>query len=443
MEEEPLEICELPQNALAIKCPSFLNIFIESTIFGRSKGSKDLCDGSKDRVQLVNMDCLEFDDNLATVTKNCRGESSCTVYSDAGITRNWTGRSECLDTELRRKDEFRVKYRCVECDYWPDTVATESCVRENLILNFWETEESLADLSEADLTGLLKEHLNKYLNGAAHNMVDLNFREVQGPDSSLCGMASMYRLLVNSFLTKSQLTQYDYSMMKNYLINATKHFATYYYTHYDNWKDKIRKNDPLLLDKIYKVLCGDHTYNPEGRRKRSVITGDVRQISKRSSETEEELLKRSYPSRLGYECGLARMFEDPELEDNDADKLYTQRWMQCNWNNTWSPVDSLDQCKWVACINPPQVRIQNRTFQNVIYNHSHFIQPPPETQLFSQYDGIPVEFGSNSSYVCDGDDLYFEWDRDLEDFNITCLEDGSWDVPDVWPICVNCEENNF
>ena len=220
LEDEPLEICELPQNSLTIKCPSFLNIFIVSTIFGRSKGSKELCDGSKDSVKLVNMDCLEYDDNLATVTKNCRGKSSCTVYSDAGIARNWTGRSECLDTEFRRKNEFRVKYRCVECDYWPDTVATQSCVRDNLILNLWETEESIADLSEADLTGLLKEYLNKFLNGAAHNMVDLNFREILGPDSSLCGMASMYRLLVNSFLTKSQLTQYDYSMMKNYLINV-------------------------------------------------------------------------------------------------------------------------------------------------------------------------------------------------------------------------------
>ena len=208
------------------------------------------------------MDCLEYDDNLATVTKNCRGESSCTVYSDAGIARNWTGRSECLQTEMSRKDEFRVKYRCVECDYWPYTVATPSCVRDNLILNFWETEESLVDLSETDLTGLLKENLNKYLNGDAHNMADLNFRDVQGPDSSLCGMASMYRLLVNSFKTKSQLTQYDYSMMKNYLINATQHFATYYYT--------------------------------------------------------------------------------------------------------WSPVDYLDQCKWVACINPPEVMSPH-----IHINHSH------------------------------------------------------------------------
>ena len=54
-----------------------------------------------------------------------------------------------------------------------------------------------------------------------------------------------------------------------------------------------------------------------------------------------------------------------------------------------------------------------------------------------------MDFGSNSTYVCAGDDLYFEWDRDLEDFNITCLEDGSWDAPDIWPICVNCKDNPF
>ena len=50
-----------------------------------------------------------------------------------------------------------------------------------------------------------------------------------------------------------------------------------------------------------------------------------------------------------------------------------------------------------------------------------------------------MDFGSNSSYVCAGDDLYFELDRDMEEFNITCLEDGSWDAPDIWPICVNCK----
>ena len=49
-------------------------------------------------------------DSLATVHQNCRGSSTCSVYSDAGIARNWTG--ECFETQQTRTNEFRVKYRC-------------------------------------------------------------------------------------------------------------------------------------------------------------------------------------------------------------------------------------------------------------------------------------------------------------------------------------------
>ena len=43
---------------------------------------------------------------------------------------------------------------------------------------------------------------------------------------------------------------------------------------------------------------------------------------KRQSEelTDEERLQRTYGVSLGYECGLARLFEDPETE-----QLYTMR----------------------------------------------------------------------------------------------------------------------
>ena len=56
----------------------------------------------------------------------------------------------------------------------------------------------------------------------------------------------------------------------------------------------------------------------------------------------------------------------------------------------------------------------------------------------SNWDEEPVEFFSNSSYSCAAPDLYFEMDRDLESWNMTCLDDGSWDVPDIWPICLDC-----
>ena len=123
---------------------------------------------------------------------------------------------------------------------------------------------------------------------------------------------------------------------------------------------------------------------------------------------------KSYGTQLRYECGLARKFHD-EIYD----ETYDERRMTCNWNNSWSEHDSLDPCIWVQCLYPPL--------------------PPPTSNLKLIWDGSPVNFTHNVSYVCKSDDLYFEWDRDMEEFNITCLEDGSWDAPDIWPICVNCK----
>ena len=129
----------------------------------------------------------------------------------------------------------------------------------------------------------------------------------------------------------------------------------------------------------------------------------------REAETELETEMRSYGSRLRYECGLARKFYDPESEE-----YYQERWMQCNWNQSWTQYDTLDDCIWRQCLYPPD--------------------PPAETQLILTWDSEPVEFNDNVSYICG--DQYFEWDRDMPEFNITCLEGGTWDAPEVWPICV-------
>ena len=153
------------------------------------------------------------------------------------------------------------------------------------------------------------------------------------------------------------------------------------------------------------------------RRKKRYIgpwdafTGSITRTDRqtREAETELEVEMRSYGSRLRYECGLARKFYDEESED-----FYDERWMQCNWNQTWTQHDTLDDCVWTQCLYPPE--------------------PPPETQLILTWNEEPVDFNDNVSYVCG--DQYFEWDRDLPEFNITCLEDGSWDAPEVWPNCV-------
>ena len=62
--------------------------------------------------------------------------------------------------------------------------------------------------------------------------------------------------------------------------------------------------------------------------------------------------------------------------------------------------------------------------------------------MILNYDGVPVEFYNTTSYSCYSDELFFESDRDKEFWNLTCLDDGSFEEP-VWPRClpsVNCSE---
>ena len=157
-----------------------------------------------------------------------------------------------------------------------------------------------------------------------------------------------------------------------------------------------------------------------GRKKREITS--TRKLVKREEsgtpapepESEESIAQRSYGSRLRYQCGPARRFFSP-----DNESYYDDMWLECNWNKSWTPVDSLDSCNWVQCLNPPD--------------------PPEEHLLELDWDGLPVEFNSTVSYVCQSDDTYFLWDNTQLEFNVTCLNGGSWDDPDEWPICVECK----
>ena len=168
-----------------------------------------------------------------------------------------------------------------------------------------------------------------------------------------------------------------------------------------------------------------------GRKKRDVFkrrdiierreVGNIRQIRQAPVavvETEEELEIRSYGSRLRYECGLARRFYDVEAYEGE-DPFYDERWMQCNWNNSWTLYDSLDDCVWTQCINPPD--------------------PPAAALIMSTWSGDPVDFYDNVSYVCAGENLFFEWDREMVEFNVSCLPGGAWDNPLEWPVCLPCK----
>ena len=52
---------------------------------------------------------------------------------------------------------------------------------------------------------------------------------------------------------------------------------------------------------------------------------------------------------------------------------------------------------------------------------------------------VPVEFHNTTSYSCNSDSVFFSHDRDAEEWNLTCLESGSWQVPEVWPACIHSE----
>ena len=64
-------------------------------------------------------------------------------------------------------------------------------------------------------------------------------------------------------------------------------------------------------------------------------------------------------------------------------------------------------------------------------------QPPEEALLALQWDGLPTEFDGNVSYTCKDENLYFEMDKDMIEYNVTCLEDGTFEEPEEWPVCLN------
>ncbi len=78
----------------------------------------------------------------------------------------------------------------------------------------------------------------------------------------------------------------------------------------------------------------------------------------------------------------------------------------------------MEPCVWHQCIDPPL---------------------PQDKGLKHTWNEIPMEFGDKVIYECEKSNLFFEHDRDVFYFEIECLEDGSFDVPedDDWYKCVS------
>ena len=263
------------------------------------------------------------------------------------------------------------------------------------------------------LKDLLIANLEKFYDSEMHSKLDLSLRPETGDKGSLCGMAAMYQAGVSTLLSVSEIKQMSFDDVKEKVALVVGIAPS-------NIK---KQKDKRLLKKFHEKVCQANAFSGRKKRETSMFTSERHsilsslnqyKIKRQVEETDNEKDLRSYGSRLKYECGLARKFYDTENEEH-----YQERWMQCNWNQTWTMTDQLDDCVWVQCLYPPD--------------------PPLEAQVVSTWTGDPVEFHDNVSYVCASEDLYFEEDRDMQEYNISCMPGGSWDEPLEWPVCHNCK----
>eukprot|EP00094_Tigriopus_californicus_P012438 TCALIF_12023-PA protein Name:"Protein of unknown function" AED:0.20 eAED:0.24 QI:11/0/0.5/1/1/1/2/144/127 len=78
-------------------------------------------------------------------------------------------------------------------------------------------------------------------------------------------------------------------------------------------------------------------------------------------------------------------------------------------------------------------------------------EPPLSFKLHPVWNGDPVSFGEDITYECESDfidgvlddqgdplfsKLFFENERSQNVINVTCLEGGLFDIPNIWPKCV-------
>ena len=83
----------------------------------------------------------------------------------------------------------------------------------------------------------------------------------------------------------------------------------------------------------------------------------------------------------------------------------------------------MDECMWIGCVDPPE---------------------PPFFKVKSDWDGFSVyEFGETATYTCEDAGLFFEDDRAKKSFTLKCLDNGKWEEPSPWPMCVSGEDGEI
>ena len=345
----------------------------------------------------------------------CHGDYRCNLEVQQSLDLELFPEADCYTP----KQELRVEYACgnrilllsfkekilfaVICTPWHLYVYSveENCLDTSLIINRFASHSDIEGLSDIDKRSLLAIALNKVLDEEEHSLPELQSRETTAASGGLCGIAATFQALHDTFLTPSQLKKMNHITMKEKILTELG-------------MDLVlakKELDLTVLRMFHGKMCNKHISeeyefpNLISKKKRE-ISYDESEKSLSISITNKARYKRDdadkemtfYGNKLTYECGLARRFEDGE-----TGRLYDERSIVCNWNKTWTPYNELDSCKWVACINPPD--------------------PPSFTNLKVEWDGIPVNFTDNIPYTCNSDEVnhYFEWDRDMEHYNVTCL----------------------
>ena len=311
-----------------------------------------------------------------------------------------------------------------------------------LLENGWAQPEDLVGISDIDKQSLLSLALSEVLNSEEHSVQDLQSRDVSAASGGLCGMAAIYQALHETLLTKSQLQKMTHLTMKERIFMELKLDPKLSRKEADTtvlkWFHQLichHQKDPTSLVPVLSRKRRDVSFlvepmtskqqfldkNEDRNSNNSVLYGNAfscecdlthdfeepdskalfEPMAKRQRirrQTKDDTSISFYGNTLTYECGLARRFKEPE-----SNLLYDTRSIVCNWNKTWTPYTEIDPCIWVACINPPD--------------------PPFFTNLVVEWDGVPINFTNNISYTCDSDFIphYFESDRDLQEYNISCL----------------------